>query len=103
MRVWSNGNLIKRWLYNWILPQILKKQCDSRIPRSGKRGEAVDCYVIAIDHRDAPFFVAQKIEDNELVGLKWDGNSYSIDTKLPLASVSHETAGLLRCRLAVRW
>lgn len=74
--------MIKAFLYRWLLKRLLKKACESRIPRSGKKGEAVNCYVVALDRNDSPYFIASAISEDSLDGVKWDGNRYSIEDSI---------------------
>jgi hypothetical protein len=69
--------LIKRLLYRWLLRRFIAKVCEPRIPRSGRRGEEVDCYVVQIDRADSPYFVATAISGNVLEGLLWNGSAYA--------------------------
>jgi hypothetical protein len=74
-----------------MLPKLMAKACESRIPRSGQEGEKVNCFVVAIDRDGSPFFVATGYEDQTLTGLKWDGHSYANEHSLGL-SVSWKMA-----------
>lgn len=69
--------MIKKFLYRWFLTRLIAKACDLRIPRSGKKGEEVNCYVVALDRDDSPYFVATAIDGDVLTGLKWNGTSYA--------------------------
>jgi len=69
------------------LPRLLAKSCEARIPRSGKRGEEVNCYIVALDRNDAPYFWVTEVDGDILKGLKWDGNSYSEDYELTVADI----------------
>jgi hypothetical protein len=69
--------LIKKFLYRWLLPKLIAKSGDARIPPAGRNGEAVNCYVVALDRNDSPFFVATSIEVDEISGFKWKENKYS--------------------------
>lgn len=69
--------MIKTVLYRWLLSRLIAKACDSRIPRSGKRGKEVNCYVVALDRDDSPYFVATAIDGDTLTGLMWNGASYA--------------------------
>jgi len=80
---------MKTWLFKRLLPCLIAQACESRIPRSGKRGEAVNCYVVAMDRNDGPYFVATTFDGKKLSGLKWDGQSYSEDMDLSLSELSH--------------
>ena len=82
--------MIKRALYNWVLPRLLLNACDSTIPRSGEEGEKVNCFVVAIDHDKAPFFIATKYVKQSLIGLEWDGNSYTKPHSFSLSELENE-------------
>lgn len=69
--------MIKTFLYRWLLKRLIAKACDSRIPRSGNKGKAVNCYVVALDRNESPYFVATEIDGDILTGLKWNGKSYA--------------------------
>lgn len=79
--------LIKELIYRWMLPKLLSKSCESRIPRSGEEGEKVDCFDVSLDHDGHPFFIATKFMGKALAGFKWDGNSYCEDHTLDLAEL----------------
>ncbi len=83
--------MIKTFLYRRLLPRLLSKACESRIPRSGKKGEQVNCYVIALDQGDSPYFVATSIDGDDIRGLKYDGNSYSEDTSISISDLKDGT------------
>lgn len=68
---------MKIFLLKWLLPKLVSNSCDSRIPRTGEEGENVNCFVVAVDHGREPYFVATRFEDNLLVGVQWNGTSYS--------------------------
>ena len=76
-------------LYRMFLPRLLANACESRIPRSGKSGEEVNCYVVALDRDDKPYFVATGIDGNTLTGLKYDGQSYAGDHKLSITELDN--------------
>lgn len=75
---------MKKILYRWLLPKLLKKACESRIARSGVKGEQVNCYVVVFDREKSPFFIAKKYYNGKLFGLKWDGKSYSNSIEISL-------------------
>lgn len=83
--------MIKRFLYRRLLPRLLAKACESRIPRSGKKGEQVNCYVIALDQGDSPYFVATGIDGDVLTGLKYDGNSYAAKATISISDLMDGT------------
>jgi len=69
--------LIKTLLYRWLLKRLIAKACEARIPRSGRRGEQVNCYVVALDREDSPYFIATAIHGDNIEGLLWNGSSYA--------------------------
>lgn len=78
---------MKTFIYKWLLKRLIARSCESRIPRSGSRGEAVNCYVVAIDREDSPYFVATAINENGLEGLQWNGRAYADALSLSMAEV----------------
>lgn len=79
--------MIKTTLYRWILPRLIARACGSCIPRSGKKGEEVNCYVVALDHGDSPYFVATAISGDALSGLKWNKSSYAVDETISISDL----------------
>lgn len=77
-----------------LLPRLIAKACESRIPRSGKKGEEVNCYVVAIDHSDSPYFVATAIDGDVLTGLKWNGNSYDDSATISISDIERGTLNI---------
>ena len=82
---------MKRALYRLLLPRIVARLCESRIPRSGAKGAAVNCYVLSLDDGDSPYFVATGFEKDTLIGLKWDGASYADHHQVLLRDIGHWT------------
>ena len=83
--------MIKTFLYRWLLPRLIARACESRIPRSGKKGEEVNCYVIALDQGDSPYFVATAIDGDVLTGLKYDGKSYADKATISISDLEDGT------------
>ena len=79
--------MIKTFLYRWLLPRLIDRACESRIPRSGRKGEEVNCYVVALDQGDSPYFVATAIDGDVLTGLKYDGNSYTDSATISISDL----------------
>lgn len=79
--------LIKTFLYRWLLTRLIAKACEPRISRSGKEGEEVNCYVVALDRGDLPYFVATAIDGNVLTGLKWGGSSYTDNATITISDL----------------
>lgn len=86
--------MFKRYLYRWLLPRLIAKACESTIPRSGKKGEQVNCYVVALDQDNSPYFVATAIEDDVMTGLKWNGNSYSENANISVSDLENGTLNI---------
>ena len=83
--------MIRKLIYRWLLPVLLSRACESRIPRSGDEGVRVNCFVVSLDTNGEPFFIATEYEGNVLGGLRWDGSSYSDEHFVPLEDIgSHE-------------
>lgn len=71
---------------NDVLQTVLSRPCGSRIPRSGEKGAAVNCFTIAIDAGDEPNLIIQSLEDGQLGCIQWDGRSYSIKKNFPITA-----------------
>jgi len=76
--------LLKKVLLKWLLPKLISRSCESRIPRSGEAGEKVNCFVVALDRNDQPYFVATSYKEETLHGLRWNGERYGEDHSLSL-------------------
>ncbi len=57
--------------------------------RSGKEGEAVNCYIVALENDESPFFVATAIEGDVMTGMKWNGSSYSDSGTVSISEVDN--------------
>ena len=82
---------MKTFLYRWLLPRLIDRACQSRIPRSGKEGEEVNCYVVALDQGDLPYFIATAIKGDVLTGLKYDGKSYADKATISISDLENWT------------
>lgn len=69
--------VLKKLLLTWILPKLVSRSCESRIPRSGDEGRKVNCFVVALDGGNQPYFIATNYENGTLEGLMWDGERYA--------------------------
>jgi hypothetical protein len=74
-----------------MLPKLISRSCGSTstIPRSGKEGEQVNCYVVALDREGSPFFYATDYKDQTLKGLKWNGHTYADEYSLGLLELEN--------------
>lgn len=83
--------MLKERLYKWILPKLIARACESRIPRSGEKGEKVNCFVVALDRDASPYFVATSYEEQKLKGLKWNGDRYADEHPLEISELDNGT------------
>lgn len=74
--------MIRGRFHKWLLPSILKKPCPERIPRTGERAQSIDCYVVAFDDGEIPYFIATSVIPNGLKGIKWNGSMYADEVEL---------------------
>ena len=74
-----------------MLPRLIARACESRIPRSGERGRKVNCYVVALDRDESPYFVATGFEGEAITGLMWDGSSYADEQTISLSELDNGT------------
>ena len=81
---------IQKLLANWLFPKFISNACESRIPRSGAAGANVNCFVLAIDNNESPFFIATEISGDQISGLEWDGNSYANETILTVQEIENK-------------
>jgi hypothetical protein len=69
---------------NAVLRTVLSRPCGSRIPRSGEKGAAVNCFVTAIDKGEEPYLIVQTLEADQIGCIQWDGRSYSTPCSFPI-------------------
>jgi len=80
--------MLKEYTYRWLLPKLLLKKSEQRIPRSGKEGEKVNCFSVVLDSQGFPFFLVRDFKDDKLEGLKWNGDHYEDKLSINLSDVS---------------
>jgi hypothetical protein len=71
----------------YVLPYVIGRACESRIPRSGEKGAQVNCFVTAIDRANDPYLIVLSLSGDDLACIEWDGSRYSIDQTIPLGSL----------------
>lgn len=71
-----------------VLRALLSRPCENIIPRSGIKGSAVNCFVIAIDKVEQPYLLVHSLDGDEIGCLQWDGDQYSNERKLALTDFS---------------
>lgn len=66
--------------------KALSTPCPTRIPRTGKRGEEINCIEVTIDHPNGdPCFAILSLESDMLHALEWGGDRYSTPKEIPTA------------------
>lgn len=81
--------MIKEYLYRLMLPILIANACESRIPRSGEKGQGVNCFVVAIDRESSPYFLATSYENKKLTGLIWNHDKYSDECSLDISELKN--------------
>lgn len=61
----------------------MSKPCPTRIPRSGKAGEEVNCFSVSLYEGDTPKLLVSTIGTNGFEGAYWNGNSFSNEATIP--------------------
>ncbi|VUD66815.1 hypothetical protein TDB9533_03704 [Thalassocella blandensis] len=70
-----------------VLRNVLSNKCNSRIPRSGSAGQAVNCFIVAIDKDSQPYLILTDIAGSNVTAMKWDGESYRDPKHLDISDV----------------
>lgn len=81
--------MLKNLVSKWLLPKVISRSCEPRIPRSGKKGEKVNCYVVALDRDNKPFFLATGFEKGLLNGLSWNGERYAEECSISISEINN--------------
>ena len=81
-------NRFTKAIHKWHLPKILSKVCEGPVPRTGEEGAKVNCFVATFDKDSSPYFFIENIDGDELVGLEWNGRSYSNKKKIPITDIT---------------
>ncbi|HFQ5115677.1 TPA: hypothetical protein ACGU7D_004501 [Vibrio vulnificus] len=81
--------MIKNKLYSYYFDKIIDESATKRIPRSGGRAKTVNCFVVALDIKDQPYFLATSFnkEKSVLEGLLWNGHEYADSGVIELSDV----------------
>jgi hypothetical protein len=78
---------IEPLLVRRLLPRLLAGACDATVPRSGTKGERVNCYTTTVRDGDDPNLVLLSIDGRDVKGLKFDGKKYSIEVTENIDSI----------------
>ena len=73
---WFNSLFIRK------LKEVLDRPSLNTIPRSGPKGEKVDCFSVYVTDRDGSY-LAEKVKGNLLIGKRWDEEKRSHVAKDP--------------------
>lgn len=72
-------------LLKLLLPTITARACPARIPRTGKAGEAVNCFSSFVGEEQK--WLLLSFDGDKLNSLEWDGATYSIARELDVHDV----------------
>jgi len=59
--------------------------CPSSVPRSGSKGEQINCFHIYLEHEGDSYLVINRIASNHVSGLWYNGESFSEDASVPFS------------------
>ncbi len=74
--------MIRYLLHRLVIPYVLKKPCPERIPRTGDKAEKINCYIVAFDNNNSPFFVALDTSKDGLTGVVWNGHKFAEEASI---------------------
>ena len=74
-----------------LLPLVLSRRCDARIPRSGARGEQVNCYVVYAPREGQPEVLLDRLDGERIEARSWDGTSFANPTTIALQDLDPTT------------
>ncbi|MFS1477264.1 hypothetical protein BCU45_022450 [Vibrio lentus] len=83
--------MIKNKLYSYYFDKIIDDSATKRIPRSGERARTVNCFVVALDIQDKPYFLATSFDKERtlLKGLLWNGQEYADSGEVEISDVDN--------------
>lgn len=88
------------WLTRRVLAfqlrRLLQRPCGAQIPRSGERGEAVDCFSTFLQTGEVPGIVLTHSEGDEFFGLEFDGSRYANPVTLMLEDIVPARLNVIR-------
>jgi hypothetical protein len=74
-------------LCRYFLHRTLSRNCESTIPRSGEKGERVNCFTVSIDKAGDPYLMVLEIHGDQLKCIEWNGKRYEIDSTISLKNI----------------
>ena len=78
-------------LLKLVLRRVASRVCLSTVPRSGRAGEGINCFNTTLLNNGEPDVVILRFDGDAVEGLRHDGNSYSVDVRIPLSQVDPAT------------
>ena len=76
-----------RFLLAQLLPRLISNACPATVPRSGSAGKRINCFITTVLVDDDPNLVLLRIVDDQVEGLRYANDSYSIDVTIPLSEL----------------
>lgn len=80
--------MLQQKILQHVLHKVLGAACPSTIPRSGKDGEQVNCYVATLRNGNEPDFVLLNQKGSTINGLRFDGTRFAIDDQINVRSIN---------------
>jgi len=74
-------NRFSSFLRKYVLYGILARACKASIPRSGKEGAQVNCFIVTVDQGNKPYLVVRGADGDDLICKEWDGSCYQIERR----------------------
>lgn len=62
---------MKKHLYKWLLPKLLKRACGDSIPGPREIDESTNCYFVTFELENHYYFVATGCENEDLIGKQY--------------------------------
>jgi hypothetical protein len=78
-----------------VLISLLKKKCGQRVPRTGKIGEDVNCFLVFLYDKKTPYMVLETIDSNIIKGLEWNGNKYTTSIEINFSDINRYNVRIL--------
>jgi hypothetical protein len=82
---------IKNIVLTLVLRRVVSRACASTIQRSGRDGEAVNCFNTIVFKNGKRELVLQKIEGDQVEGLRYDGDNVATNFCIPLSDIDPST------------
>lgn len=70
-----------------VLRRVASRACPSTVPRSGREGAEINCFNTTVLKNGEPDLVLLQVIGDEVRGLRYDGNRYSVEARLPFSQI----------------